>query len=68
MKNGYALNEKISYDAYNESTVLVDDINRYKERNGYYPERVLVDQIYRTRDMREFCKLHGIQLSAPKIG
>ena len=35
-ENGYARIEKISYDAYNESTVLVDAINRYKERTGHY--------------------------------
>ena len=60
--------EKISYDAYNESTVLVEAVERYKERNGYYPERLLADQIYRTRDNRNFCKLHGIRLSGPKLG
>lgn len=67
-ENGYARIEKISYDAYNESTVLVNAINRYKERTGRYPERVLADQIYRTRDNRWFCKLHGIRLSGPKLG
>ncbi|MFV0466851.1 MAG: transposase, partial [Lachnospiraceae bacterium] len=60
--------EKISYEAYNESTVLTEAIERYKERTGHYPERVLVDQIYRTRENRGFCKLHGIRLSGPKLG
>lgn len=67
-ENGYARIEKISYDAYNESTVLIDAVNRFKERTGHYPERVLADQIYRTRDNRGFCKLHGIRLSGPKLG
>lgn len=67
-ENGYARIEKISYDAYNESTVLIDAINRFKERTGHYPERVLADQIYRTRDNRSFCKMHGIRLSGPKLG
>ena len=30
--------------------------------------RQLADQIYRTRDNRNFCKLHGIRLSGPKLG
>ena len=60
--------EKISYDAYNESTVLVEAVERFRERTGYYPERLLADQIYRTRDNRNFCKLHGIRLSGPKLG
>jgi len=67
-ENGYARIEKISYDAYNESTVLIDAINRFKERTGHYSERVLADQIYRTRDNRSFCKLHDIRLSGPKLG
>ncbi len=67
-ENGYGRIEKISYDAYNESTILIDAVNRFKERTGHYPERVLADQIYRTRDNRSFCKLHGIRLSGPKLG
>jgi IS5 family transposase len=67
-ENGYGRIEKISYDAYNESMVLIDAVNRFKERTGHYPERVLVDQIYRTRDNRGFCKLRGIRLSGPKLG
>ncbi len=37
-------------------------------RTGHYPERLLADPIYRTRDNRKFCKLHGIRLSGPKLG
>ena len=29
---------------------------------------MLVDQIYRTRDNREYCKNHGIEISGPKLG
>lgn len=60
--------EKISYDAYNESTVLIEAVERFKERTGHYPERLLADQIYRTRDNRNFCKAHGIRLSGSKLG
>ena len=65
---GYARIENISFDAYNESTCLQDAVNAYYERTGYYPERVLADQIYRTRDNRAFCQKHGIRLSGPKLG
>ncbi|MQN01730.1 MAG: transposase [bacterium LCO1.1] len=37
-------------------------------RTGHYPERVLADQIYRTRENRKFCKENGIRLSGPKLG
>ena len=65
---GYARIEKISFDAYNESTCLQDAVEAYFKRNGHYPERVLADQIYRTRDNRSYCKNHGIRLSGPKLG
>ena len=65
---GYGRLEKISFKAYNESTNLIEAIERFKERTGYYPERVLTDQIYRTRENRSYCKEHGIWLSGPKLG
>nr|WP_207663103.1 transposase [Clostridium sp. Marseille-P2415] len=49
-------------------TVLIEAVERFKKRTGHYPERVLADQIYRTRGNRSFCKLHGIRLSGPKLG
>lgn len=65
---GYGRIEKISFEAYNESTCLIEAIERFRERTGYYPERVLADQIYRTRENRRYCKEHGIWLSGPKLG
>ena len=65
---GYARIEKLSFDAYNESTCLITAVENYHERTGHYPERVLADQIYRTRENRKYCKEHGIRLSGPKLG
>ena len=65
---GYGRIEKISFEAYNESTCLIEAIERFRERTGYYLERVLADQIYRTRETRNYCKEHGIRLSGPKLG
>ncbi len=65
---GYGRIEKISFEAYNESTCLIEAAERFRERTGYYPERILADQIYRTRDNRNYCKDHGIRLSGPKLG
>lgn len=66
--NGFARIEKLSFDAYNESTVLEEAVENYKERTGFYPERILVDQIYRTKKNRAYCKEHGIRMSGPKLG
>ena len=65
---GYGRIEKISFEAYNESICLTEAVERFKERTGYYPNRVLANQIYRTRANRNYCKEHGIRLSGPKLG
>lgn len=66
--NGWTRLEKQSFDAYNESTTLLEIIERYKERTGSYPERVLADKIYRNRINLSFCKERNIRLSGPALG
>jgi len=65
---GMARIEKQSFDAYNESDVLIAAIENYHSRTEYYPERVLVDKIYRNRRNLRYCKEHGIRLSGPALG
>lgn len=67
-ETGFARIEYLSFNAYNEGPMLIDALNAYKYRNGTYPERVLVDQIYRTKANIAFCKKEGIRLSGPKPG
>ena len=66
--NGFSYVDNISWDAYNESCDLKEQINGYKRRFGCYPESVHADQIYRTVENRRFCKQHGIRLSGPVLG
>ena len=66
--NGFARVEKLSFNPYNESEVLISAIEQYYERNGHYPERVLVDKIYRNRKNINYCKSRGIRLSGPTLG
>ena len=68
VSNGWTRLECYSFDAYNESTRLQEAIERYREREGHYPKRVLADKIYRNRDNLRFCKEHGIRLSGPALG
>ena len=67
-EKGLARLEKLSFDAYNECDVLISAIERYRSRTGMYPERVLVDQIYRNRKNRAYCKANGIRMSGPALG
>lgn len=62
-EKGLARLEKLSFDAYNESDVRIEMVERYRVRTGRYPERVLADQIYRTRKNRAYCKKNGIRMS-----
>lgn len=66
--NGMARIERQSFDAYNESDVLIGAVENYRKRTGHYPERVLADKIYRNRNNLAFCRLHGIRLSGPALG
>lgn len=68
--NGYTFIDKISFDAYNEGEYdeFESVVEKYHERFGYYPERILADKIYRSRKNRGLCKKRGIKLSGPKLG
>ena len=68
LEGGYARIEKLSWDAFNESQTLQDSCERYRERHGHYPERVLGDKIYRTRENLSYCADRGIKLNGPKLG
>ncbi len=67
-ETGFGRIESLSFDAYNEGSLLIEALNAYKYRNGCYPERILVDQIYRTRDNIQFCQANNIRISGPKLG
>jgi hypothetical protein len=66
--DGFSFVDRLSWDNYNESQDLIGQIERYQERFGFYPESVHVDQIYRTRENRAFCKQRGIRMSGPPLG
>jgi len=66
--NGYAFLDHLGWDAFNESTYLKDQVNRYHERFGCYPEEVIADKIYGSRDNRAFLKKHKIVFSGKSLG
>lgn len=47
--------ERLSFDTYNESDVLIGAIERYKERTGHYQKSALLGMIYRNRDNLAYC-------------
>lgn len=66
--DGIARIDKLSWDAYNESGDLIEQVEAYKKRNGFYPESVHADTIYRTRANRAYLKERGIRLSGKPLG
>jgi hypothetical protein len=68
LTGGYSFLDRLSWDAYNEDSDLISAVETYKRHNGCYPERVLADKIYRTKENREYCKRLGIRLSGPPLG
>lgn len=66
--DGWTRLEYCSFDAYNEAGNLQEMAERFREREGHYPSRILADKIYRNRENRNYCKAHGIRLSGPALG
>ena len=66
--DGYCFLDTISWDAFHEGSYLIEYIKKYKERYGYFPEKVLADKIYATRENRKWLKERGIRLSAKPLG
>ncbi len=66
--DGVSFVDRISWDAYNESVDLVEQIEAYHRRFGHDPASVHADHIYRTRENRQYCHSKGIRLSGPPLG
>jgi len=65
---GFARLEHSSFDAYNEGENLIEIIERYRTREGHYPQRVLADGIYRTRENLKYCAERKIRLLGKPLG
>ncbi len=66
--DGMAFLDHLSWDNFNESGDLQNQVELFKSRFGHYPEAVYVDQIYRTRRNRAYCRNLGIRITAPPLG
>jgi hypothetical protein len=66
--DGYSFIDMLSWDSYNEEAQLIPAVEAYKKHYGFYPERVLADQIYRNKNNRVYCKERGIRLTGPRLG
>ena len=66
--DGYVRMEYFSFENFNEALTLQESAERYKERTGSYPERILADKIYRNKANLAFCKSKNIRMNGPALG
>jgi IS5 family transposase len=60
--------DHLSWDAFNEGTDLISQVEGYKDRFGFYPAAVIIDTIYGTRENRRYLKKLGIEFSGKALG
>ncbi|MEO5674111.1 MAG: transposase [Chitinophagales bacterium] len=68
LSNGYARLDQISWEAYNESTHLKMQVENYHRLHGYYPEAMICDGIYGTRDNRTWLSQRNIRFVGKPLG
>ena len=66
--DGISFLDELSWDAFNEGNHMMDYVEKYRRRFGFYPRELLADQIYCTRANRASLKEKGIKLLAKQLG
>ena len=66
--DGYSFLDHLSWEAYNEGTLLMDSVEQYQKRNDFLPKEVLADKIYCNRENRRRLKELDIRLIAKPLG
>jgi IS5 family transposase len=66
--NGYSFLDRVSWDNFNESCDLIDQVKGFKSRFGCWPKIVRADEIYGTRKNREFLNSKNILYTFKPLG
>jgi IS5 family transposase len=66
--DGISFLDELSWDAFNEGDHLIQYVEKYKERFGFYPAEILADKIYCSRNNRKLLKELNIKLIAKPLG
>ena len=65
--DGWTRLDYFPFDAYNEVGNLPAIAERFRERDGHYPSRILSDKIYRNQENLRFCRECGLGLVTAKL-
>lgn len=68
LQQGYATIDQLNFEAFNEGVYLKEQVENYKNRNGYYPELVQTDEIYMNRQNRNYLKERNIRHTGKPLG
>lgn len=60
--------DKLHWDAQHEGHDLQAQVEAYKKRYGYYPEAVIADTLYGSRDNRSYLERNHIRFSGKPLG
>jgi len=66
--DGVACVDHLRWNAFHEGGDLKSQVEACRERQGCYPEVVLGDPAYGTRDNRKYLKGHGIRFAGKPLG
>ena len=66
--DGYAMVDKLSWDAFHEGGELMEYLEKYRQRFGCYPKEVVVDKMYTGRVNRAALKALDIKLVGKPLG
>ena len=67
-REGIACVDRLRWDAFHEGHDLRSQVEAYRDRYGVYPEVVLGDPLYGTRDNRRYLKSNGIRFAGKLLG
>jgi len=65
---GITFLDELSWDAFNEGSHMMQYVEQYRKRFGFYPKEILADKIYCTRENRIALKEKGIALIGKPLG
>jgi hypothetical protein len=68
LQDGYTKIDRFDWNAYNEGTDLVSQVEAYKKLYGHYPELVQVDKIYLNNENRKWLKGRNIRHIGSPLG
>ncbi len=66
--DGFSRVDHLRWDAFHEGLDLTSQVEHYHQRTGYYPEKILADPLYGTRENRNYLKSKGIHFAGKPLG